>query len=89
MKITFSITRPIRNPAGLQDFKQSAQSWISTLMESLGDQLKDGGDGRIGMDIEGVGLEFRVIRIPGVLDTHRVEIESPNAKASDGWEEEL
>jgi len=82
MKITFSITRPIRNPAGLLDFNQSAKSWISTLMKSLGDQLQDGGDGCIGMDIEGVGLEFRVVRIPGVLETHRVEVESPNVPYS-------
>ena len=79
MKITFIVSRPLRYPAQLQDFKQSAKGWIATLIQSLGDQLNNGGDGTIGMDIDGVRFEFRVVRIPGVMDTIRVEVESPNA----------
>jgi hypothetical protein len=63
MKITFKVSRPLRNPSGLQDFRQSAKGWISTLMQSLSDQLEDGGDGRIGMDFDGLVLEFRVVSI--------------------------
>ena len=64
MKITFIVSRPLRYPAQLQDFKQSAKGWIATLIQSLGDQLNNGGDGTIGMDIDGVRFEFRVVVLP-------------------------
>ncbi len=80
MKIAFKITRPLRNAAGLRDFSQSAKGWIATLFTSLADQLADGGDGSLGMEVDGVCFDFRITKIPGVLETHkaRILLEDPN-----------
>lgn len=74
MKISFRISRPLRNPEGLADMRQSAKQWIATLIESLGDQLADEGDGSIKLEIGGSVIEFRIIKIPGVLDVRRIQV---------------
>lgn len=78
MKITFKVEKPLRNGPSLMDLKQSAQSWFGSLMEAAGDQMDGGGEGRIGIEIEGVEIEFRVLTIPGVFETHRIPIQPPN-----------
>lgn len=74
MKMSFKVTRPLRNPDGLADIRQPAKQWIATLIESLGDQLADEGDGSIKLEISGSVIEFRIIKIPGVLDVQRIQV---------------
>ena len=69
LKVAFRISRPLRNPDGLRDMRQTAKDWISTLMGALGDQLADGGDGTITTTIGGAEIEFSVTKIPGQMVT--------------------
>lgn len=80
MKVKFTISRPLRNAAGLKDFKQPAKLWLATLFQSLADQLEGDGNGTIGMEIDGVRFEFRVVKIPGIIDTREIRISAPKAQ---------
>lgn len=84
MKVTFRVSRPLRDEAGLKNFSQPAREWLAVLFSSLADQLVKAGDGTIKMEIEGVMFEFRVTEIPGVLSTRRVSIQSEDAEPSGG-----
>ncbi len=74
MKVAFVVSRPLRNPEGLRDMSQPAKEWIAVLIESLGDQLANKGDGSICLEIGGAVIEFRITKIPGVLETQKVRI---------------
>lgn len=79
MRIGFLISRPIRNATALRNLDQRAKDWLASLIQASGDQLAGGGDGQIGLEIDGFRFEFSVLEVPGVFATRRVRVRSGNA----------
>lgn len=74
MKVTFHIAKNCDSASKVMDLQQTAQNWISYMMETLGHQLMEGHDPSITMEFEGCHIEFRCNKIPGCFDRVNLEL---------------
>lgn len=72
MKITFNVEHPISNVNSLRDMKQTAQEWLSYLISAVGDQISAGGRGSVKITVDTAEFEFRVLKVPGMIETVRI-----------------